>query len=62
MIFQYISKSRNDFAMVYKSSVDFPSKTEAIDESCVDFIDDIPINYYFLQPLAFAIYIIASGK
>ena len=26
--------------MIYKSSVDFPSETEAIDESCFDFIGD----------------------
>ena len=40
MILQYINKSRHDFAMIYKSSVDFPSETEAIDESCFDFIGD----------------------
>ena len=38
MILQYIKKSRHDFAIIYKSSVDFPSETEAIDESCFDFI------------------------
>ena len=53
----YITKSRNDFAMVYKSSVDFPSKKKAIDESCVDFIYDIPIDFFFLQPLAFAYFL-----
>ena len=26
--------------MIYKSSVDFPSETESIDESCFDFIGD----------------------
>ena len=26
--------------MIYKSSVDFPSQTEAIDESCFDLIGD----------------------
>ena len=26
--------------MIYKSSVDFPSETESIDESCFDFISD----------------------
>ena len=37
--------------MIYKSSVDFPSETEAIDESCFDFIgdfiDDVSNDIFF---------------
>ena len=32
--------------MIYKSSVDFPSETEAIDESCFNFIGDVSIGSF----------------
>ena len=46
--------------MIYKSSVDSPSETEAIDESCFDFIGDFigDVSNDFFPFSSFAIYVL----